>query len=160
MLSRGFLDAMNDIIHYIPSKCQIGIFSATLPADVIDVGKRLLHDPVTILVKQEEVTLSGIRQFYISVEQEQWYKPIRFELTICRKLDTLCDLYATVNVNQSVIFCNTRRKVEWLADKLIQQGFPVVSTHGDIGAQERMEILNKFITGTARVLITTDLLAR
>merc|ERR1712100_886694 len=76
------------------------------------------------------------------------------------KLDTLCDLYDTLNITQAVIFCNTRRKVDWLTDKMRARDFTVSSTHGDIGQQEREVILSEFRTGSSRVLITTDLLAR
>jgi len=107
-----------------------------------------MRDPVRILVKKDELTLEGIKQFYVSVEKEEW------------KLDTLCDLYDTLNITQAVIFCNTRRKVDWLTDKMRQREFTVSSTHGDIGQKEREVILNEFRTGSSRVLITTDLLAR
>jgi len=75
-------------------------------------------------------------------------------------LETLIDLYDTLNITQAVIFCNTRRKVDWLTDKLRSREFTVSSTHGDIDQKERDVILNEFRTGSSRVLITTDLLAR
>jgi len=75
-------------------------------------------------------------------------------------LDTLCDLYDTLNITQAVIFCNTRRKVDWLTDKMRSADFTVSSTHGDISQAERDVILSEFRTGSSRVLITTDLLAR
>jgi len=107
-----------------------------------------MKNPVTILVKRDELTLEGIKQFYISVEREEW------------KLDTLCDLYDTLNITQAVIFSNTRRKVDWLTEKMRQREFTVSSTHGDISQRDRDVILNEFRTGSSRVLITTDLLAR
>ena len=61
----------------------------------------LRHVQVRILVKRDELTLEGIKQFYVNVEKEEW------------KLDTLCDLYETLAITQSVIFANTRRKVWW-----------------------------------------------
>merc|ERR1711879_532471 len=106
------------------------------------------NKPIRILVKKDELTLEGIQQFHIAVEREDW------------KLDTLCDLYDTLNISQAVIFCNTRRKVDWLTDRMKQKDFVVSSTHGDISQQERDVILNEFRTGASRVLITTDLLAR
>lgn len=84
-----------------------------MPADVLEVTKKFMRDPVRILVKRDELTLEGIKQFYIAVEKEEW------------KLDTLCDLYETVTITQAVIFCNTRRKVDWLTEKMHAREFTV-----------------------------------
>jgi len=148
MLSRGFKDQIYDIFQVLPTKTQVGLFSATMPPEALEITQRFMNQPVRILVKRDELTLEGIKQFYISVEREEW------------KLDTLCDLYDTLNITQAVIFCNTRRKVDWLTDKMRAREFTVSSTHGDIGQKERDVILNEFRTGSSRVLITTDLLAR
>jgi len=148
MLSRGFKDQIYDIFQALPPRVQVGLFSATMPSDALEITERFMRDPVRILVKRDELTLEGIKQFYISVEREDW------------KLDTLCDLYDTLNITQAVIFCNTRRKVDFLTDKMRAREFTVSSTHGDIGQKERDVILNEFRTGSSRVLITTDLLAR
>lgn len=148
MLSRGFKDQMYDIFTTLPKTVQVGLFSATMPPDALDITKRFMNNPVRILVKRDELTLEGIKQFYISVEREDW------------KFETLCDLYDTLNITQAVIFCNTRRKVDWLTDKMRAKEFTVSSTHGDISQRERDIILSEFRTGSSRVLITTDLLAR
>jgi translation initiation factor 4A len=148
MLSRGFKDQIYDIFQVLPSKVQVGLFSATMPPEALEITKRFMNKPISILVKRDELTLEGIKQFYISVEKEEW------------KLDTLCDLYETLNITQAVIFCNTRRKVDWLTDKMRAREFTVSSTHGDISQKERDIILNEFRSGSSRVLITTDLLAR
>jgi len=148
MLSRGFKDQIYDIFTALPSNAQVGLFSATMPPDALEITQKFMHNPVRILVKRDELTLEGIKQFYISVEKEEW------------KLDTLCDLYDTLNITQAVIFCNTRRKVDELTDKMRAREFTVSSTHGDVGQKERDVILTEFRTGSSRVLITTDLLAR
>ena len=149
MLSRGFKDQIYDIFTALPSKSlQVVLCSATMPPDALEITERFMNNPVRILVKQKELTLEGIRQFYIDVEQEEW------------KLDTLCDLYETLNITQAVIFCNTRRKVDWLTDQMRSHQFTVSSTHGDISQQERNVIMEEFRTGSSRILITTDLLAR
>jgi len=148
MLSRGFKDQIYDIFKNLNTNTQVGLFSATMPPEALDITKKFMKDPVRILVKRDELTLEGIKQFYINVEKEEW------------KLDTLIDLYDTLNITQAVIFCNTRRKVDWLTDKLRSREFTVSSTHGDIDQKERDVILNEFRTGSSRVLITTDLLAR
>jgi len=75
-------------------------------------------------------------------------------------LDTLCDLYDTLSVTQAVIFCNTRRKVDWLTEKMQQRDFTVSAMHGDMEQKERDVIMREFRSGSSRVLITTDLLAR
>jgi len=148
MLSRGFKDQIYDIFQVLHANLQVGLFSATMPPEALEITQRFMNNPVRILVKRDELTLEGIKQFYIAVEREEW------------KLDTLCDLYDTLNITQAVIFCNTRRKVDWLTDKMRGREFTVSSTHGDIGQKERDVILNEFRTGSSRVLITTDLLAR
>jgi len=148
MLSRGFKDQIYDIFQLLPSRVQVGLFSATMPQEALEITERFMRDPVRILVKRDELTLEGIKQFYISVDREDW------------KFDTLCDLYDTLNITQAVIFCNTRRKVDFLTDKMRSKEFTVSSTHGDVGQKERDIILNEFRTGSSRVLITTDLLAR
>mmetsp|Transcript_25046 Transcript_25046/g.70103 ORF Transcript_25046/g.70103 Transcript_25046/m.70103 type:complete len:409 (+) Transcript_25046:105-1331(+) len=149
MLSRGFKDQIYEIFTALPSKSvQVVLCSATMPPEALELTEKFMENPVRILVKKKELTLDGIRQFFIDVEKESW------------KLDTLCDLYDTLNITQAVIFCNTRRKVDWLTDKMRSRQFTVSSTHGDISQQERNVILDEFRTGSSRILITTDLLAR
>jgi len=148
MLSMGFKDQIYDIFVTLPPTIQVCLFSATMPPEALEITTKFMNDPIRILVKRDELTLEGIQQFHVAVEREEW------------KLDTLCDLYDTLNISQAVIFCNTRRKVEWLTDKMLQKDFVVSSTHGDISQQERDVVLNEFRTGSSRVLITTDLLAR
>ena len=148
MLSRGFTEQIYDIFRLLPSDTQVVLLSATMPADVLEVTKKFMRDPIRILVKRDELTLEGIKQFYIAVEKEEW------------KLDTLCDLYETVTITQAVIFCNTRRKVDWLTEKLVSREFTVSAMHGDMEQNVREGIMKDFRSGTSRVLITTDLLAR
>ena len=128
-----------------------------------------MRNPIRILVKKEELTLEGIKQFYVQVkikyiiysveylnnnfcivqvEREEW------------KLDTLCDLYDTLSITQAVIFCNTRRKVDWLTEKMHERDFTVSAMHGEMEQKERDVIMREFRSGSSRVLITTDLLAR
>lgn len=148
MLSRGFKDQIYDVFQFMTEQIQVILLSATMPDDVLEVTKRFMRDPVRILVKKDELTLEGIRQFYIQVEKEEW------------KLDTLCDLYETLTITQAVIFCNTRRKVDWLTSKMLARDFTVSAMHGDMDQKERDVIMREFRSGSSRVLITTDLLAR
>jgi len=148
MLSRGFKDQIYNIFQLLPTSTQAVLLSATMPSDVLEVTQKFMRDPIRILVKKDELTLEGIKQFYIAVEKEDW------------KLDTLADLYETVTITQAVIFCNTRRKVDWLTDKLTQKDFTVSAMHGDMDQSQRDVIMKEFRSGSSRVLITTDLLAR
>ncbi|KDN45754.1 putative TIF2-translation initiation factor eIF4A [Tilletiaria anomala UBC 951] len=148
MLSKGFKDQMYEVFQRLPQDTQVVLLSATMPQDVLEVTKKFMRDPVRILVKRDELTLEGIKQFYVAIEKEDW------------KLDTLCDLYETVTITQAVIFCNTRRKVDWLTDKLTSREFTVSAMHGDMDQAQRDVIMREFRSGSSRVLITTDLLAR
>jgi translation initiation factor 4A len=89
-----------------------------MPVEVLDVTKKFMRDPIRILVKKEELTLEGIKQFYINVGREDW------------KLETLCDIYSTLTITQAVIFCNTRRKVDWLTQQMHAKDFTVSAMVG------------------------------
>ena len=148
MLSRGFKDQIYDVFKFLPEKVQVCLFSATMPLEVLEVTQRFMREPIRILVKRDELTLEGIKQFFIAVEREEW------------KLDTLCDLYETLTITQAIIYCNTRRKVDWLTEKMSSRDFTVSAMHGDMDQRERDLIMREFRSGSSRVLITTDLLAR
>lgn len=148
MLSRGFKEQIYEVFQLLPPQTQVVLLSATMPPDVLEVTKNFMRDPIRILVKRDELTLEGIKQFYVSVEKEEW------------KLDTLCDLYETVTITQAIIFCNTRRKVDWLTEKMQSREFTVSAMHGEMTQAEREVIMREFRSGSSRVLITTDLLAR
>lgn len=102
LLNKGFKDQIYDVYRYLPPATQVVLLSATLPRDVLEMTTKFMTDPVRILVKRDELTLEGIKQFFVAVEKEDW------------KFDTLCDLYDTLTITQAVIFCNTRRKVRTL----------------------------------------------
>jgi translation initiation factor 4A len=148
MLSRGFKDQLHDILRVLPPDVQIALFSATMPQEILDLAKSFMRRPVRILVKRDELTLEGIRQFYVDVEEERF------------KFDTLADLYGSISIASSVIFVNTRRRVDEVADKLRRGNFSVSCTHGDLSPKERMAILKDFRDGRSRVLLATDLMAR
>ncbi|KAK9191286.1 hypothetical protein WN943_019898 [Citrus x changshan-huyou] len=148
MLSRGFKDQIYDVYRYLPPDLQVVLISATLPHEILEMTTKFMTDPVKILVKRDELTLEGIKQFFVAVEREEW------------KFDTLCDLYDTLTITQAVIFCNTKRKVDWLTEKMRGYNFTVSSMHGDMPQKERDAIMGEFRSGTTRVLITTDVWAR
>jgi ATP-dependent RNA helicase len=148
MLKLGFKEQIYDVYRHLPPATQVVVVSATLPHEVLEITNKFMTDPIRILVKRDELTLEGIKQFFVAVEKEEW------------KFDTLCDLYDTLTITQAVIFTNTRKKVEWLADKMRKANFTVSMIHGDMPQKERDAILNDFRAGVSRVLIATDVLAR
>jgi len=148
MLSRGFKDQIYDIFKTMPPNIQVCLFSATMPPEILDLTTKFMRDAVRILVKKDELTLEGIRQFYVAIEKEEW------------KLDTLCDLYETLTITQAIIYCNTRRKVDFLADQLTKRDFTISCMHADLDQKERDLVMREFRSGSSRVLISTDLLAR
>ncbi|CCE61976.1 hypothetical protein TPHA_0B03040 [Tetrapisispora phaffii CBS 4417] len=148
MLSSGFREQIYQIFTMLPPTTQVVLLSATLPNDVLEVTTKFMRNPVRILVKKDELTLEGIKQFYINVEEDDY------------KFDCLTDLYDSISVTQAVIFCNTRRKVEELTQKLTENNFTVSSIYSDLPQQERDVIMKEFRSGSSRILISTDLLAR
>lgn len=148
MLSRGFKEQIYHVYTVLPEEFQIVLMSATMPPEVLSVTKFFMKNPVTILVKKDELTLEGIKQFFIDVNEEQY------------KIVTLCDIYETITVSQAVIFCNTRQSCENVRDALEENNFVVSMIHGDMEQKERDIIMNEFRTGSSRILIATDLLAR
>merc|ERR1712032_442344 len=127
---------------------QVCLFSATMPLEVLEITSRFMQEPIKILVKRDELTLEGIKQFYIGVEREEW------------KLDTLCDLYETLTITQAIIYCNTRRKLDFLADQLRKRDFTISTMHAELDQRERDLVMREFRESSRRVLISTDLLAR
>ena len=148
MLSRGFKEQIYDIYRYLPPATQVVLISATLPHEILEMTRKFMTDPVRILVKRDELTLEGIKQFFVAVEREEW------------KFDTLCDLYDTLTITQAVIFCNTKKKVDWLTNKMRQANFTVSAMHGDMPQKERDAIMAEFRSGDSRVLIATDIWGR
>jgi len=148
MLSVGFLEAVQEILHEIPSSCQIGLFSATLPPETLEITEKFMRDPVRLIINKEQLTLEGISQYYVDVGQESY------------KLDTIVDLFDSISVSQCIIFCNSRRKADWLTAKMAERDFPVACIHSELSSVERTDVMAAFTRGSARVLIATDLIAR
>jgi len=148
MLNKGFKEQIYNVYRYLPPKTQVVLLSATLPNDILEMTSKFMTDPIRVLVKRDELTLEGIKQFFVPVELEEW------------KFDTLCDLYDSFTIIQAVIFCNTRKKVDWLTEKMREANFTISSMHGDMPQKERDAIMQEFRSGKSRVLITTDVWAR
>ena len=113
LLNQGFRDQIYDIYRFLPWGLQVVLVSATLPHEVLEMTQKFMNDPFRVLVKRDELSLEGIKQFFVWVEKEQW------------KYDTLCDLYDTLTITQAVIFCNTQAKVDWLGNKMREDNFTV-----------------------------------
>merc|ERR1719245_174061 len=148
MLSCGLKDQIYNIFKTLLPNVQVCLFSATMPPDILNLTAKFMNNVVQILVKKDELTLEGIRQFYVAIEKEEW------------KLETLCDLYGTLTISQAIIYCNKRRKVDILADQLTKRDFTISTMHADLNQQERDLVMREFRSGSSRVLISTDLLAR
>merc|ERR1719367_2617456 len=116
--------------------------------EILELTTKFMRDAVRILVKKDELTLEGIRQFYVAIEREEW------------KLETLCDLYETLTITQAIIYCNLRRKVDVLADQLTRRDFTVSTMHSELDQEAHDLVMREFRSGSSRVLISTDLLAR
>ena len=148
MLARGFKEQVYDIYQYLPHECQSVVVSATLPQEILTITTKFMKTPIKILVKRDELTLEGIKQYFVNVDKEEW------------KFETLCDLYDNLTITQAVIFCNSKKKVDWLAKKMIEDNFTVSSMHSGMDQEERNRIMSEFRNGNSRVLITTDLWGR
>ena len=131
-----------------PVTTQVALLSATMIPELATVAKSLLNNPVEILLEPDEVTLEGIKQWFVEVPREE------------HKLDTLCDIYDHLSIQQATIFVNTRQKAEWLAENMRRRGFDLNYIHGDMDVGERRARMADFRSGKSRVLISTDLLAR
>eukprot|EP00794_Sanderia_malayensis_P020275 gene20275-22261_t len=148
MLNKGFKEQIYDVYRFLPPATQVVLVSATLPHEILEMTNKFMTDPIRILVKRDELTLEGIKQFFVAVEREEW------------KFETLCDLYDTLTITQAVIFVNTKRKVDWLTEKMAEANFTVSAMHGDMPQKEREAIMKEFRSAQSRVLISTDLWAR
>ena len=116
--------------------------------NVFNFSKKFMHDPIKILLKNNEIIVDLISQFYIDIETEEF------------KFDTLLDLYNLISTSQVIIFCNTIRKVEWLEQSLKQNNFPITVIHSNMTQDQRDETVKEFRDGKTRLLLTTDLLSR
>ena len=148
ILSFGFKDTIYNIVRSIPKETQICLYSATMPAEVIELTDSFMTNPDTILVKKEALTLEGITQFYINVKMNDW------------KYDVLTDLYDTINIAQCIIYINSKNRLHEIYTSLNTDNFPVACIHGDMNALERKEVMDNFKSGKTRILLSTDLLSR
>jgi translation initiation factor 4A len=149
LLSSGFTDQIHSIVSNIPTDTRIALFSATLPDSVRPIVAQLFTTPpIEILVKQEELTLEGIKQYYVAIEDEE------------QKYETLKDLYKTMSISQCIIYCNSIRRVIVLYNQLVENGFAVSCIHGDMDKPDRDRSFTEFKSGSSRILISSNITAR
>ncbi len=148
LLSDGISEKLQNLFDKAPSGIQIVLISATMSINVFNASKKFTHEPIKVLLKNNEVIVDLISQFYLDVETEEL------------KFDTLLDLYNLVSTSQAIIFCNTIRKVEWLEQNLKQNNFPITVIHSNMNQTERDTVVKDFRDGKTRLLLTTDLLSR
>jgi len=148
MLSFGFKAQMYKIFQYIPENIQVSLFSATMPLELEDLAKTFMRNPIKILVKKEELTLQGISQYFINVQNDS------------QKYGTIKDLFGAISMSQAIIYCNSVKRVDDLEEAMSEDNFAVKKIHGKMAESERKEIFKQFKNGGARVLITSDLFAR
>jgi len=148
LLSHGFKEQIYKIFQYMNNNIQVGLFSATMPVELDNLTSKFLRNPVKILIKKEMLTLQGISQFYIALDNDEG------------KYITLKDLFGTLSISQAIIYCNSIRRVDDLYDAMKHDEFPVERIHSGMEESERNSMYEKFKSGSCRVLLSTDLLAR
>ena len=149
MLESLFLEQITMILNSnFTNKTKLALFSATMPPSMVEIAEKYLQNPVRIRIPNDVVTLDGIKQYYVNVDHEEW------------KLPTLLDIYQNITVNQAIIYVNKRQKAEWLMKQLCTSGFTIEYIHGEMEVAERKKHMDEFRSGSTRILISTDLLAR
>ena len=148
--SNEFIVTIKEIFHFLnyPNTFQTIVVSATLPPDVLELINKITIDPIKILVKNEDLALEGIKQYYVVLDNEE------------DKLLCLIDIYSTLSIQQSIIFVNRKDKIDYINKKMLENGFTVSCIYGTMSQLERDAIMESFRKGNTRVLISTDLIAR
>ena len=148
VLSSGFQKQVKKIFQQIPSTTQVVLVSATIPQEMCELFEFIMKpDYIKILVKDDELSLEGIKQFYVQLDDNM-------------KIDTTLDLYKFIKIGQAIIYCNKKHRAEELSEALIKNKYSVSVLHGNLFPKERESIMSDFRTGKTRILITTDVLSR
>lgn len=148
MLSSCFKEQVYHILQYMPSSIQIALFSATMPEDVKELTTKFMNDPVTIFVNSDMLTLEGIKQYYVALPDDQ------------QKYEVLKDIFHNVVFSQTIIYCNSVKRVQDLTEAMKMDNFPVICIHSNMVQEERYTAINDFKSGKHRVLISSDITAR
>lgn len=148
MLSAGFKEQVYNIFNFLSSSVQVCLFSATLPEELHALASNFLRNPVKILVKSEQLTLEGIVQHLIALEDDS------------HKYNTLKDIFNMISVTQTIIYCNSIKRVTDLTEAMVQDNFPVCCIHSGMEKSERDAAFRDFKGGKHRVLISSNVTAR
>ena len=148
MLNMGFRDDIETILEYIPAEGrQTILFSATMPKPILDITRKYQHDAVNIKVVKKELTVPSIEQYYYDVKRSD-------------KVEVLTRLLDYYNPKLSLVFCNTKRMVDELAEELKGRGYFAEGLHGDMKQSQRDRVMKGFRSGKTEILIATDVAAR
>ena len=142
------LDQIYFIFQYLPSDVQICLFSASMPVEVEQLTEKFMKEPEKILVKSEMLTLEGIQQYHIALENDG------------NKFDCLKDLYSSITGSQCIIYCNSIKRVDDLYDAMIEDSFAVSKLHGSMDKEQRNLSYENFRNGKSRILISSNVTAR
>jgi translation initiation factor 4A len=148
MLSSGFKEQVYNILQNFNNDIQIALFSATLPNEIFSITKKIMRDPVKISVKAEQLTLEGIFQFYVALEDDR------------QKYSTLKDIFSYISLSQCIIYCNSVKRVSDLFEAMREDGFPVCCIHSSMDKTMREEAFTEFRVGKSRVLISSNVTSR
>jgi len=148
MLSDGFKDQVYNIFQFLPNTTQVALFSATMPPELNVLTKKFMRNPVEIYVKAEQLTLEGINQYYVALDNDN------------QKYDTLKDIYGNISISQSIIYCNSIKRVSDLFEAMMADGFPVCHIHSSMNKLERTKNYMDFKNGKCRVLISSNVTSR
>lgn len=148
LLNGTFKDELKVIIKALPTQIKICLFSATLNTEVVKLADALLDDPIKILIKKEKITLKGIKQTYVKINNQD------------DKIEFLKDMLKTLPIQQFLVYVNSKKNSERLKEQLEKENYAVMTINGSNTKIERAEIIRNFKKGGAKCLISTDLLSR
>ncbi len=147
MLDMGFREDIDEILQSVPEERQTVLFSATMSREILDITKKYLKNPVKIKTTKSEVTVSSVKQYYLEVSPDN-------------KTDVLARLIDVNDFKLSMVFCNTKKKVDELAHDLTVRGYNAMGLHGDMKQSQRDRVMREFKNGNIETLIATDVAAR
>ena len=148
MLSSGFKEQVYNIFQYLNKNVQIALFSATLPNNIFQITNKFMRNPIKICVKAESLTLEGIKQYYVAVDDDR------------QKYLTLKDLYQHITLASCIIYSNSVKRVVDLYEAMKEDGFPVCCIHSNMDKSEREKSFKDFRSGASRVLISSNVTSR
>ncbi len=147
MLNMGFREDIDTILEKVPSERQTILFSATMSKEILDITKKYQQNPIHIKIAHKQLTVPLIEQYYLEVKETA-------------KLEVLSRLLDTNDIKLSLVFCNTKRKVDELKASLQSRGFSAEALHGDMRQEQRDKVMSMFRKGNIDILIATDVAAR